>query len=411
MRKIWAAFLSVGCLVAFAIASSAAAGAEVPTWYECGKSEKIGNSYTGSYDSKSCNAASEVTGGGKYELREGLGKDKEIKGKGGSTALQVNSTLGSVTVECTSSAEHGRPALPNIESGVSFTFGGCGVLGSKSCNTLGARHGEVSIAGLKGAFAETKEVSPTAITVNYESEAHPGTEGVIASLECEGLTATIKGSMTASQTGDVNLISKTFATVNLAAEPRTGPEQSIGTKGAALMVKTSPQETETPHRAVLIGERLEHNNGGDSKQREITPIKFVAAKSGTVEEILFETSYKYEIKETGEHEASSLVLGISEQGKNGKPGKVLGEGTYHGQPGKESIVSVGGLSVPIVKGRIYYLDFLPLGGGISYWYSQAETIIYSVEHNQLTEGNPENYEYQTEAHEAPIGEWAVGTTG
>src|SRR6202008_4901391 len=106
---------------------------------------------------------------------------------------------------------------------------------------------------------------------------------------------------------------------------------------------------------------------------------FVAAKSGTVEEIFFETSYHYEIKEPPEHEATSLVLGISEQGKNGNPGKVLGEGTYHGMPGGEDkVVSVGGPKVPVIKGHIYYLAFLPLGGGISYWYSHAETIIYSV---------------------------------
>src|SRR6185312_2026585 len=181
----------------------------------------------------------------------------------------------------------------------------------------------------------------------------------IATFTCEGLTATIQGSITARQTQDVNVVTKQFATIDLAAEPYSGPEQSIAANGEALMVRTGSGASEPP-RSVLIGEQLEHENGGVSKQREITPIKFVAAKSGTVEQIFFETSYAYSVE--GEGEATSLVLGIEEPGANGKPGKIMGEGTYHGKPGAESIVSVSGLHLPIVKGKTYYLDFLPLGG-------------------------------------------------
>lgn len=409
MRRIARVLVCVLACAGAATMFAAAASAQVPQWYECGKAEKVGNTFTGDYESKTCGGSSEVAGGGRYELREGLGKDKEYKGKGQLTTLQASSTLGPVTVQCATSAERGRPALPNLETSVSFNFKRCEAMESKECNSAGAKKGEVVIAGLKGQLAEAKEASPSAVGVTFESEAHPGPETVLASLECEGLTATVKGSLTASQTQDINHVSKTFATVDLTAEPHSGPEQAIADKGEALMVNTGQQEGEPPHRSVLVGEQLEHIRGGDSKQREITPIKFTGAKTGTVEEIFYETSYKYDVE--GEHEATSLVLGIEEQGANGKPGKVLGEGTYHGQPGEFNIVSVGGLHVPIVKGRTYYLDFLPLGGGISYWCLSKETIIYSVEHDKLTEGNPENYVYQTEAEEAPIGEWATGTTG
>ncbi|HXD56191.1 MAG TPA: hypothetical protein VN618_15655 [Solirubrobacteraceae bacterium] len=404
MKRIARAVTCVLGTLAASAALAAGAGAATPTWYECGKAPKLGGVFTGNYSAKNCEAASEVQGGGKYELREGIGKGKRFKGKGGASTLNVASTLGSVAVQCASSAETGTPALPNLEKGVSFTFKKCVALGSKACTTASAKSGEITITGLKGTLSEIEEAPEVAVTL--ESEAHPGPEGVIATFTCEGLTATIQGSITARQTQDVNVVTKQFATIDLAAEPYSGPEQSIAAKGEALMVRTGSGASEPP-RSVLIGEQLEHENGGDSKQREITPIKFVAAKSGTVEQIFFETSYAYSVE--GEGEATSLVLGIEEPGANGKPGKIMGEGTYHGKPGAESIVSVSGLHVPIVKGKTYYLDFLPLGGGISYWYSKAETIIYSVEHDQLTEGMPENYEWRSEAHEAPIGEWAKGS--
>lgn len=399
---------AVGWLGAFVMAGVLAAGAwgaTTPTWYECGKAEKVGRSYIGNYTAKTCEASAEVPNGGRYELRPGIGKGKSFKGKGGATTLQVSGSLGSVAVTCGSSAETGTPALPNLETGVVFTFKKCKALGTKNCTTAGKHTGEVTISGLKGALSE-EESAGAAAGLKLESEAHPGPEGTIASFACEGLTATVKGSLSARQTQDVNLVTKQFSTVDLAAEPYSGPEQAIADKGEALMVKTNSQGSEPP-RMTLIGERLEHMDGGDSKKEEITPVMFKAARSGAVEEIYFETSYGYEVGAEGE--ASSLVLGVEEQSSGGLPGKVLGEATYFGKPGAETIVHVTGLHVPIVKGKTYYLDFLPLGGGISYWYSKAETIIYSVDHKQLTEGMPEDYEWRKELHEAPIGIWALGS--
>jgi hypothetical protein len=399
---------AIAWLGAFAIFGALAASAwgTTPTWYECGKAEKVGHSYIGNYTTKTCEASSEVVNGGKYELRQGIGKGKPFKGKGHTTTLQVSSTLGSVAVTCGSIAEIGTPALPNLERGVAFTFKKCKANGTKNCTTAGAHAGEVTISGLRGELSELEESAGAAVGLKLESEAHPGPEGTIASFGCEGLTATIKGSLSARQTQDINLVTKSFATVDLAAEPYSGPEQALADKGEALMVKTNSSGSELP-RSTLIGERVEHEIGGDSKKEEITPVKFKAARSGTVEEIYFENSYAYKVE--GEGEASSLVLGIEEQSSGGLPGKVLGEATYVGKPGAFSIVHVGGLKVPIVKGKTYYLDFLPLGGGISYWYSKAETIIYSVGHKQLTEGMPENYEWREELEEAPIGIWAVGS--
>jgi hypothetical protein len=90
-------------------------------------------------------------------------------------------------------------------------------------------------------------------------------------------------------------------------------------------------------------------------------------------------------------------------------GKVLGEGTYIGKIPINSVARVTGLKVPITKGETYFLDFLPLGGAVTYWYRKTEPVIYSEWHKKLVEGPPEKYEWIEEAEAAPIGLWANGT--
>ena len=395
--------LLVCSLAAFAMAAviSANASATVPTWFECGKASKVGKTYTGEYAGKTCEEAGNVPTGGKYELREGVGKGKMFKGKGGVALLSVSTSLGSSTVECASSKSSGTAALPNREAGVAATYKGCKMLGSKVCASAGKRPGEVEIIGLKGELVYAEESSTSPVEVKLESEAHPGPSGEIAKFGCQGLEATLTGRLVGVQAKDINVISREFETNDLASEGATGAGQTVMDKGEALMVKASTTSSEGP-KVRLIGEVVEHENGGDAKEEEITPVKFVATKSGTVEELFYESSgYILHPEET------SLVLGIEEQ-VAGKPGKVLGEGTYFGKLGLNQVVSVGGLKVPITKGKTYYLDFLPLGGAVTYWYGKSETVIYSVGHKKLVEGPPEDYEYREEAEEAPIGLWAEG---
>jgi hypothetical protein len=69
------------CLVAvFTIAAAAAssASASEPAWYECTKAGKSGTTYLGDYAVKTCEAASKVATGGRYELKEGIGKGKKF---------------------------------------------------------------------------------------------------------------------------------------------------------------------------------------------------------------------------------------------------------------------------------------------------------------------------------------------
>ena len=178
----------------------------------------------------------------------------------------------------------------------------------------------------------------------------------------------------------------------------TGGSTTAPSTHTAIVVKAP-----TGNSVLLIGNNgLPHNNGGDAKTEEVTPLKFTALKSGTVEELYFESGgYKYAPSET------SLVLGIQED-VGGKPGKVLGEGTVSGTLGLNVKARVAGLAVPIVQGQTYFLSFLPLGGSITYWYLKTETVIYSEHHKKLEEGPPEKYEWKEEAAEAPIGMWAMG---
>jgi hypothetical protein len=379
-------------VLALAAAGGANASTTVPKWFVCAKAAKSGSVYTGDYGSKTCTEASKESTG-KYELVEGLGKGKALKGKSGRAVLDAKTLTGDETIECSSSKSIATPSLPNLETDVSITYKHCMAPSGKACSSTGAHSGEITLAGLQGKLGYVEEAPTSPVSLTLESAAHPG--GQLAQVSCEGLEGTVSGVLRGVQGGDINVVSKqsetTFAT----------QDQTIASKGEALMIKAGSAPSE-PTRSILIGEIVEHENAGDAKEDEITPIRFVAAKSGTIEELFFETGgYLYHPVET------SLVLGVQEQ-VGGKPGKVLGEGTYTGKLGENEQARVGGLKVPIVKGHVYYLTFLPLGGAITYWYSKAETILYSIEHTKLTEGPPENYEWREELHEAPIGMWAVG---
>jgi hypothetical protein len=192
-------------------------------------------------------------------------------------------------------------------------------------------------------------------------------------------------------------------TVRLSVTATNASAPTTATSASSAVVAAAPPPP-PGEPALLMGVKVAHENGGDAKAEEVTPLKFTALKSGTVETLYFEAGgYKYAPSET------SLILGIQES-VGGKPGRVLGQGTITGTLGLNAIGKVGGLSVPVTSGTTYYLTFLPLGGSITYWFSKAETVIYSEHHKALEEGPPEKYVWKEEAQEAPIGMWAEGTT-
>jgi len=83
--------------------------------------------------------------------------------------------------------------------------------------------------------------------------------------------------------------------------------------------------------------------------------QFTAKSSGTVQELQLRTNGSANTGITG------LDLGIFADNA-GKPGEVLGRATpVSGQPGTNSWIKAGGLSVPVVSGTKYWLMLLPLG--------------------------------------------------
>ncbi len=206
------------CLIAvFALAAAAAANASAettPTWYECAKAAKVGKTYTGKFTNKTCTEAS-AESKGEYELKEGIGKAKEFKGKGGVAVLHIKTFAGDDTVTCQSSKETGKLELPNRESNVVVKFSKCKALETKVCTSAGAKAGEIALPPMKGELGYVEE---NVVGLKLESEAHPGYTGLIVAFSCEDLEATVTGGLIGTVGKDVNVIDKESETVDLATE-------------------------------------------------------------------------------------------------------------------------------------------------------------------------------------------------
>lgn len=197
------------CLVAvFALAGIAASNAfasPVPTWYECVKASPKNS---GDYKNKTCSEASEA-GKGAYVLKEGIGKGKEFKGKGGKTVLHVKTWLGDDTVECASSKDSGKLELPNLERDVTVSYSKCVALeaSTRVCTSPGAKKGEIKISGLEGELGILNESGPE-VGLKLVSEANPSPTGVLTTFSCPGLEVTVTGGVIGAVQKDVNAIDK-----------------------------------------------------------------------------------------------------------------------------------------------------------------------------------------------------------
>jgi hypothetical protein len=241
------------CLVAAAALTGAvavSASATVPTWFECIKAAKVGKDYTGNYNDKLCTSANSE-GKGKYDLREGVRRDRRIKGKSGPTVLHVDAWFGDVTVECKRSSYSGVPRLPNFERDVELIYRECTAPGFEKCSSTGAKKGEVRFHALIGELGYITE-SPVVVGVRLELESSPG--GVLVSLSCGGVEATLSGALTGVQGGNVNVISKPSETVFTAGE-YLGEVESEGHTFAPLV---NPVGWESELEAIGKGEAPPH---------------------------------------------------------------------------------------------------------------------------------------------------------
>ena len=431
--------LKTGCLcmamtMAVLMALTAGASAAPPRWSACSKAV---SSWSGRYPAKTCLAEDEVETGGKYELKDGIGKGKSFKGKGRTAVLATETLLGTEEIECASSKSVGTPAVAGLESSVSMTFKKCKSQGGAACSSAGGHTGEIKISGLTGTLGYAQELPPI-ISVKFESEANPGPEGLIVAFSCAGgLEGKIKGSLSAVQREDVNVISKAF---ELAFSGKLHTE--IDAKGEALMVNTAAP-TEGGGTGVLIGDAEKPSKGGDATSGEVTPVLFTAKAKGTIEELKFEEAFKPEggwcsTLEVGVVAAKQETLMPFEfEGKGKKtsygytPGPLIESHSVACGSTESAVLSIPGFHVPIEAGVHYFLTFLPLGPSgnhfngsrISYGFGGTESVLFVGEYsggkevssnaqkkNAIEEapGLP-NYEWWLEKKEAPIGIWAVGT--
>jgi len=432
MRFLKILGLSVVMALAMLTALSASASATAPRWAVCAKAA---NSSSGDYTGKTCLAEDKVETGGKYELIDGIGKGKAFKGKGKVAVLKAETPSGTEEIECASSKSAGTPAVPGLESAITLSFKKCRTQGGAPCTSAGLKAGEIKIAGLKGTLGYVQE-SPPIISATLESEAHPGPSGLLVSFKCEALEASIKGSLSAVQREDVNLISKAF---EWKFEGKLQTE--IDNKGEALMVDTAP--VTEGGTGVLIGAHEEEwPVFGDATSGEVTPVLFAAKSKGTIEELKFETGFAPEggwcsTLEVGVVQAKLETLSpfAFETGKKTTypytPGPLIESHSVSCGSSTVATLSIPGFHVPIEAGVHYFLTFLPLGPSgnhfngsrITYGYKKLESVLFVGEYsggkkeasnaqkkNAIEEapGLP-NYEWWLEEKEAPISIWAVGT--
>jgi hypothetical protein len=201
------------------ISTSAFAGTQ-PAWFECVKASPKNS---GNYKNKTCSEASEP-GKGEYALKEGIGKGKEFKGKGGAAVLHVKTWLGDQKVECTASSDKGKLGLPNLETSVTVTYSKCTLFGTHKCTSAGAKAGDIVITGMRGELGYVDE-SPVAVGVRLENEASPG--ATIVEFNCGIVEAKLGGQLIGEQVKDVNVIDKESTVVDL-AEERYGEHEYEG---------------------------------------------------------------------------------------------------------------------------------------------------------------------------------------
>ncbi len=212
MERLRIVGLCVVATLGLGAAVATGASASPPTWYECAKAPKVGKVHTGNYNDKLCTSFN-AEGTGKFVLREGVGRIRTSKGKGGPTVLNVQTWLGDSTVECAKSKDRTTPELPNLVVSVEVLLTKCVTHvggGTKYCASALRKKGEIKLHALAGELGYISESTPV-VGMKLWLESEPG--GAIANFECEGLEVTIAGEIIGVQQKDVDAVSTESETV------------------------------------------------------------------------------------------------------------------------------------------------------------------------------------------------------
>jgi hypothetical protein len=180
MKRMRILGLALVAVMAFAAFTAAGASAVKPTWKFCGKTEPKN---TGNFSDKLCSVGAPGTGA--YELKEGIGKGKGFKGKGGEASLHnVIPGKGDIKVTCASFKDAGSVVAPSGVAKVTATFKKCKSLGAP-CKTEGGKKETIETKLMTGSLGYMNKAH-TAAGESLTSEAAPGS-GYLAEFECEGL--------------------------------------------------------------------------------------------------------------------------------------------------------------------------------------------------------------------------------
>ncbi|HEX4467240.1 MAG TPA: hypothetical protein VH025_08625 [Solirubrobacteraceae bacterium] len=193
------AIISAAVLAATLASTAASSSAAEPAFYECAKVA----AGTGKFADKKCSKP----GAGKtakYELKEGIGKGKPFKGKGGKATLKTPTAGGEVI--CGSNTDTGRLVNSTHAGGVVVTFAGCTSIGKK-CATSGAKAGTIVTKPLQGELGYVQK-STKKVGVALKAE----TGSVEAEFSCEGLAIVVTGGVI----GEISPVNTFTKTANLA---------------------------------------------------------------------------------------------------------------------------------------------------------------------------------------------------
>jgi hypothetical protein len=257
LMKACGALVVLGLLLA---AVAPAAMAAEPALYECAKLAKNATTkkYEGKYTDKKCsNEATEAEKAegkkNKYELKEGIGKGKAFKGKGGGANLEIV-TLGGVT--CTSSADGGKFTGPKTAGGVFVTFKGCELSGHKCENT--GKAGEVktnTLEGVIGYINKSKHevgVDLSAETGSYEAE-----------FTCGELEIRVSGSVIGAVVSPLNVFTKVATLSFTQSAGRQHVQNLEGRPKDTLVSEIAKAGTKGFGEALESGESTEVTNKGE----------------------------------------------------------------------------------------------------------------------------------------------------
>lgn len=191
LTKAFGALLVFGLLAAVIV--PAGAFAAEPALYECAKTVKVEKKYTGRFTDKKCSieaTEAERAEGKKnaYELREGIGKGKEFKGKGAGANLEVEGIGG---IACTSTADSGKFTSATSAGDIIATFKGC-EFNNKKCSS-GSKVGEIVTNPLKAGVGYLAGKGTLTPTVGVDISAEAGE--VLASFTCPPTEFAVTGSV------------------------------------------------------------------------------------------------------------------------------------------------------------------------------------------------------------------------